>query len=133
MNGVRLHVTLIEFPIVGAFLSTGLLLLSVARGASPFARRALQMVLMIAVLTIPAYLTGDPSRAALYALIAAEIMGAAALAALISGRHRGEIRRGILLPLLVFSIVNIVVVGWAARSSGHSAANASGQAQDEED
>ena len=64
MNLVHFHLLLNHLPIVGIPLATGLLIYGIGRRQGDVQRAALAGFVLLAVLTIPAYLTGEHAEEA---------------------------------------------------------------------
>ena len=65
MSLVHIHLLLNHLPIIGIPLMTGLLLYGMVRGQRDVQRAALAGFLLLAVLTIPVYVTGEPAEDAI--------------------------------------------------------------------
>jgi hypothetical protein len=137
MNWAHLHLMLIHVPVFGAFLVAGAAALIIISKDDALMRFALQFIILIGILTVPAYLTGEPAEemiehlpgvsealinrhegAAVYALILTE---ASALLACLSLwlRHRGskQFNRTVGLLFLI-SLINIAAISWTANLGG---------------
>jgi formate hydrogenlyase subunit 3/multisubunit Na+/H+ antiporter MnhD subunit len=137
MNWAHLHLMLIHGPTFGAFLMAGAIALAIYRRNDTVTRLALQFIILIGILTIPAYLTGEPSEemiehlprvseqlinrhesAALYGLIMTEATALLA-AAYLWRLYRGDKdSKRILAVLFLVSLVNVAVIAWTANLGG---------------
>ena len=61
MNAAHWHLTLNHIPVVGTFFVVGLLAWALIRRSDELKRVSLGAAVLVALLTIPAYLTGDPA------------------------------------------------------------------------
>jgi uncharacterized membrane protein len=62
MNGAHLHLLLNHLPVVGTFFALGLLGAALVLRKNHLVRAGLWSVLIVALLAIPAYMTGDPAE-----------------------------------------------------------------------
>ena len=65
MSLVHLHLLLNHLPVIGVPLIAGLLLYGMLRQQRDVQRAALAGFLLLAILTVPAYLTGEPAEEAI--------------------------------------------------------------------
>lgn len=62
MNGAHLHLMINHFPVVGLLFGLVMLVVAQLRRNSDLARTGLVALVIIAIITIPAYLTGEPAH-----------------------------------------------------------------------
>ncbi|RMG45950.1 MAG: hypothetical protein D6723_17690 [Acidobacteria bacterium] len=137
MNWAHVHLILNHFPVVGLAFGLALLAASVARRNSPLARVGLGVLVAIALIAIPVYLTGEPAEemiehlpgvsksfieeheeSALPTLIVIELLGMVAAVGLFRFRQTGELPRWFLTATLLLSIGAGGFVGWTANLGG---------------
>lgn len=137
MNGAHLHLILNHFPIIG--LLFGLVLLAVAqlRQSRDLARTGMFALVVIALITIPVYLTGEPAEeivehlpgfseeilerhewAALIAIFLTEIVGVVALVGLLVYRPPKQMPGWFLPTLLALCLIAVGWVGWTSSVGG---------------
>jgi uncharacterized membrane protein len=61
MNAVHWHLTLNHIPVVGSAFALGLLAWAIFRRSEELKRVGFATIVLVAVLTVPAYLTGEPA------------------------------------------------------------------------
>jgi len=130
MNPAHLHLILNHIPVLGTIIALGLLGFAVWKRSEEIKRAALGLLVITALLGVPAFLTGEPAEdmikglpgvsrplishheeAAEGAFIALCILGGIALAGLL------WFRRGKLLPAWFNAVVlagSLIVGGWMA-------------------
>ncbi len=69
MNPVHVHLMLNHIPLFGAVVGFGLLAVALLKKSNELKRIALGFFVVIAVLSVPAYLTGEPSEHQLNSLL----------------------------------------------------------------
>ncbi len=137
MNWAHLHLLSNHLPILGTVFGLGLLGWAVLRRNDAVQRAALGSFVVVALLTLPAYFTGEPAEdvvehaagvaetsieaheaAALVALIGIELMGFLALVALY--RARGGRSPSVLATraVLVVATVTAGLMAWTANLGG---------------
>lgn len=123
MSGVHLHLLLNHVPIIGTVGSLLLLIVAMWQKSDDVRRVALGAFVVVALLTIPVYLTGDPAEeavrglpgveksmiheheeAAMFGLISASISGVVALVALVVERKRPVMYRRLNITLLIVAL-----------------------------
>jgi uncharacterized membrane protein len=133
MNAAHLHILINHFPIIGLIFSLGIFLVAAVRKRPDLARTALVMLVVVALISIAVYLTGEPAEeiveslpgtsetilerheeAGLIALVALEVLGALSLLVLIAHRRPQPLPGWLLYTLLVLAVV---VTGWVAWTS----------------
>lgn len=137
MSWGYLHLALNHVPVIGTFLCLLLLLVAFVRNSEELKKVTLALLVLIALITIPVYLTGEHAEemienipgasealierhedAAVFSLITVEVAGITALAGLlIFGRNK---RLGNLLAIvtLVFSMTGGGLLAWTANLGG---------------
>lgn len=124
ITSVHLHLLLNHLPIIGTIVGLLLLLAGMVRRSDELRRVSLATFVVVAVLTIPVYLTGEGAEeaveglpavtealieehqdAALVSFIASGVLGVVALAGL--WRHRS----GALLPRTLTNVVLLLALG----------------------
>jgi len=138
VNLTHLHLLLNHVPTVGAVVALGLLLLALIRRDEPLQRAGLEVLFVIAVLTLPVYMSGvaayqtlrttqpeisdDAMRvhqdAALDGFTVMEFAGFIAWVALWQSRRRGRAARGLVPAVTLLSIVALVLMARAANLGG---------------
>lgn len=137
MNLAHFHLILNHVPTVGAVGALGLLLLGFVRRNDHLKHAALEVVFLIAVLTVPVYVTGlaaqqelrqDPEvvidavrthhDAALIGFSVLELAGFAAWIALWQWRRRGQPAGAVVPIATVLLTASIAVMAWAANLGG---------------
>jgi hypothetical protein len=61
MNGAHLHLIINHVPVLGTIFGLGLLAFALWRGSDELKKAALGIFVIIALLTVPTYLTGEPA------------------------------------------------------------------------
>ena len=137
MSWGYLHLVLNHVPVIGMFLGLLLLLVAFVRNSEELKKVTLALLVLIALVTIPVYLTGEPAEemienipgtseamieqhedAALFSMIAVEVTGITALAGLlIFGRKK---RPGNLLAIVTLALSMICggLLAWTANLGG---------------
>jgi hypothetical protein len=136
MSLAHLHLILNHVPVVGTLVA-GVLFVFAARWRNgQLERLALGFMLAFALLTVPVYLTGEPAEhvaerlpgvreaaidrhqdAARAALVAAEILGASALAGLALFRRR-LLPRAVSAVIVALIVVSTGLFGWTGYLGG---------------
>jgi uncharacterized membrane protein len=62
MNAAHLHLMLNHLPVVGSLGTLLLLLLAMARRSTEVGRAAMMAMVLVAIVTVPTYLTGQPAE-----------------------------------------------------------------------
>jgi uncharacterized membrane protein len=133
----HLHLLLNHFPTIGTVLGLGLLLLSFVRKNDHLKKVSLEVFFIIALATLPVFMSGVAAQAALknapdvsanaiathenaalLAFVLMEITGAAAWLGLWQMRRIARPARGSTGTVLVLSIVTVAVMAWAANLGG---------------
>ena len=137
MTLAHLHLILNHVPTVGSVAALGLLILGYARRNEHLKHVGLELLFVIAVLTLPVYVSGvaahrelrevkevsdDAIRlhqdAALIGFTVMELAGFAAWVALWQWRRRGAAARGLVPVAMALLIVSLAVMGGAANLGG---------------
>lgn len=137
MNTVHLHLVLNHVPTIGTAIGIGLFLLSRARRNDDLARASLMMLVAIALVSIPVFLSGVAAReviesrpgvpgdlipahldAALLALILIGITGVVSWIGLWKYRQTARLPRLMQAVVLVVSAVTLVAMAGAANIGG---------------
>ena len=137
VNLAHLHLLLNHIPTVGAVVALGLLLLAFVRRNEHLTHAGLEVLFVIALLTLPAYMSGvaahqklrnqpgvsdDAMRihqdAALAGFVVTEFAGFVAWVALWQSRRRGRAARGLVPAATLLLIVALVLMARAATLGG---------------
>lgn len=137
MNLAHLHLILNHAPVLGTAFGLGLLLYGVWRRSDELKKAALGVLVIVSLLAIPAYLTGEPAEevvealpgdakaiierhedAAVYAFSGILVVGAAALTGLIVFRRGREIPNSFSWGLLGASAIVGGLMAWTASLGG---------------
>lgn len=133
MNPPFWHLTLNHLPVEGMFVGTLLLLVSVWRRNEVLMRASLLVLVVVAITSVPVYLTGlkaedtlmaqpefmdqlsdSHHHAATFALVATLLTGVLAIAALIFFQKFRRLTCGV----LALSIASSILLGWTAHRGG---------------
>ena len=138
MNLAHLHLLVNHFPTVGAVVGVGLFIFALLGKSEELQRASLGVLLIISLLTIPAYVSGNAAQevlveaepdtsealmnrhedAALLAFLFMEVTGALAWFGLWQYRRIGRMTRGNLSAVLVLAIVSVSLMARAADMGG---------------
>jgi hypothetical protein len=137
VSAAHLHLVMNHVPTVGSVVALGLLLLSFVRRNEHLRHVALEVLFVIALVTLPVYVTGlagqyelrdrpdvsvDAMRshhdAALIGFTVMELAGFAAWVALWQSRRRGRPARGLVSAVTMLLIVALAIMGRAANIGG---------------
>ena len=137
MNFAHLHLMLNHTPVLGSFLITALIILSIWKKDKLLERLTFQSMILIGVLTLAAYFTGEPAEeliehlpgvsekfirkhenAAIYGLVVTEILAASGIASLVLLRRKSVQALTLLKPLLFLGVLDIVLMAWIANLGG---------------
>jgi uncharacterized membrane protein len=137
VNTAHLHLLLNHVPTVGTVVAIGLLLLALVRRNDHLKHASLETFFIVALLTLPAYLTGVAAQtaiegrdgveqaivdlhhdAAIFAFILMQITGAVAWVALWQFRRRGYPAGWSIPAVLVLAVLTISVMGRTATLGG---------------
>jgi hypothetical protein len=136
-NVAHLHLLLNHVPTVGSVVALGLLLLALVRRDEPLKHAGLEVLFVIAVVTLPVYMSGVAARlelrdrpelsdnamrvhqdAALAGFAVTEFAGFVAWIALWQSRRRGRAARGLIPAVTLLSIVALALMARAATLGG---------------
>jgi uncharacterized membrane protein len=137
VNVTHLHLLLNHVPTVGSVVALGLLLLALVRRDETLKHAGLEVLFVIAVVTLPVYMSGVAARlelrdrpevsdtamrvhqdAALAGFAVTEVAGFVAWIALWQSRRRGRAARGIVPAVTLLSIVALVLMARSATLGG---------------
>jgi hypothetical protein len=137
VNLAHLHLVMNHLPTVGAVAALGLLLLAFIRRSEHLKHAGLEALFVIAVLTLPVYVSGVAAHrelrdraevsddaikihqdAALIGFTVMEFAGFAAWAALWQSRRRGRPANGLVPAITVLLVLALAVMGRAAYLGG---------------
>jgi len=137
VNLAHLHLVMNHVPTVGSVVALGLLLLAFARRSEHLKHAGLEVLFLIAVLTLPVYVSGVAAHreirdrpgisedaikvhqdAALIGFTVTEFAGFVAWVALWQSRRRGRAARGLVPVVTVLLVVALAVMGRAANLGG---------------
>ncbi|MGA7216148.1 MAG: hypothetical protein WCE49_07960 [Terrimicrobiaceae bacterium] len=137
MNPVHLHLMLNHVPVLGVAFGLALVGLSLWRKSEELKRVSLGFLIVVAALSIPAYLTGEPAEkivedlpgvsedvieqheeAAQVAFVGVLILGAVALCGLIFFRGETRVPNWLSVTVLVMSVIVFALMAWTANLGG---------------
>jgi uncharacterized membrane protein len=139
VNLAHLHLLLNHVPTVGSIAALGLLLVALVRRDESLKRAGLEVLFVIAVVTLPVYMSGAAAHlklrdqpemeisdnairvhqdAALAGFTVTELAGFVAWIALWQSRRRGSAARGLVPAVTLLSIVALVLMARAANLGG---------------
>jgi uncharacterized membrane protein len=137
LNFPHLHMLLNHFPTIGSVVGIGLLVLGYVRRNEHLKKASLEVIFVVALITLPAYLTGAAAGdrikdlagvslpaidahedAAIVAFAVMELAGLAAWVALWQYRRRPELPNGTVAVTLVLAVVSLALMGRAASIGG---------------
>ncbi len=150
VNWAHLHLMINHIPVIGLPGAVLLLLYAVVRKSEEVQRVAFGAIVLVAILTIGVYLSGQAAEdmvkklpgvteeaigrhedVADLSLILIEALGVLALAGLFFLRRSGSIPKWLVSLVFVFSLITALVVGYTANRGGeirHSEIRSSGEA-----
>ncbi|MEO8255744.1 MAG: hypothetical protein ABI868_00205 [Acidobacteriota bacterium] len=137
VNVTHLHLMLNHVPTIGSIVALGLLLLGLIRHHEPLKHAGLEVLFVVAILTLPVYMSGVAAYqtllempevsdnamrvhqdAALAGFTVAEFAGFVAWIALWQFRRRGREARGLVPAVTVLTVVALVLMARAANLGG---------------
>lgn len=137
ITSVHIHLLLNHLPIIGTFVGILLLLSAIVRHSEELRRVSLATFVIVAVLTIPVYLTGEGAEeaveglpavtealieehqdAALVSFIASGVLGVIALAGLWRYRPGAQVPRPLVNGVLLLAIVVGGLMVWTGGLGG---------------
>ncbi len=140
MNAAHWHLAMNHIPVVGVCFAACLLAFALWKRRAEFFGVCLGAFVILAVLTVPVYLTGDPAEsaimempgvevdealvhphenAALFAFIGIGVLGVAALGGLIAGRKAAAPPRAVVIAVFILSLVEASILARTAYLGGH--------------
>ena len=137
MDLVHLHLLLNHFPIVGTFLTLGLLLVGILKKNHSLITTSAYLMLVLALLTIPAFYTGEPAEeviehlpgishnfihqheeSAELAFLVMLLSGAVALGYILLQRLEAPIAKYIPMVLLAATVLTAIFMARAGNEGG---------------
>ena len=137
MNSAHLHLLLNHIPVIGTLFGLSLLIFAVKRNSDELKRISLGVFVVIAILTIPVYLSGGQAEevierlpgvadtlieqheeAAELSLIAIEILGLIALGGLLMYRRKALLPAWFFTLFLFFTLLTSGLIAWTANLGG---------------
>jgi uncharacterized membrane protein len=137
MNPTHLHLILNHVPVLGTAFGLGLLVFGMARKSQELKKAALGVSVIVALLAVPAYLTGEPAedgvkalsgvampvieqheRAATVAFTGILVLGAAALTGLLLFRSGQQLPSWFGSLMLAASLIVSGLMAWTANLGG---------------
>jgi putative effector of murein hydrolase LrgA (UPF0299 family) len=137
MSGAHLHLILNHVPVVGSVFALLLLLWGLCRRSDEVKRASFGATVLVALLTIPTYLTGEPAwedimglpgdndpfieshqSAAQYAFGVAGAAGLVALVGLTMARKQKPVSGGMSVVVMVLLLATLGLMGWVANLGG---------------
>jgi hypothetical protein len=137
MNAAHLHLAINHIPVIGLFFGIAFLLVALATRNRTIVKSALWIFFIIALLTIPVYLTGEPAEemvggmpgisqtllhdhedAAEKAYYVILFLGLLSLGGLWAARTRKHLSGLYLFAVLLIAIITAVMVAGAANQGG---------------
>jgi uncharacterized membrane protein len=137
MNSAHLHLLINHVPTIGSVLGIGLFLLALVRRNDHLKRASLELLFLVALVSVPAYLSGNTAQAivtgregisdaaiaahqdaAVLALVFMELTGAVAWFGLWQYRRRSSPGRGTLTAVLALSVLTLAFMARAANVGG---------------
>jgi len=129
MNAVHIHLLLNHFPIIGLLVATALLIWAVLRKNVSLQKTASVIIIAMALIAIPVFLTGEPAEesvedlqgvseqvieehedAAKFALILMEITAVTAIGALVISKNKEALAQKLLYGVTMLSVVTCVAM-----------------------
>lgn len=137
MSWGHVHLLLNHVPVIGTFLCLLLLLVAFGRKSDELKKVTLGLFVLIALVTVPVYLTGEPAEemvenipgiskpmidrhenSALFSLIAVEVAGIIALAGLLLFQTKRRLGNLLAIVTLAFSVVTGGLLAWTSNLGG---------------
>lgn len=137
MSGAHLHLILNHLPVVGSVFALLLLTWGFVRRSDELKRASLDAAILVALLTIPTYLTGEPAwedimdvpgdndafveshqRAAGFAFGASALTGIIAIITLVLGRKQRPLPSGLTTVVLILLLATSAMMGWVSNLGG---------------
>ena len=136
MNGAHLHLMINHVPVIGLFCCLGLLLAGQWRKNPELVTAGLVALVLVALISIPVYLSGEPAEeiveelgvshdlihahedGAIWAFIGLEVLGALALVGLVAFRAPKQLPQWFVPALLALALLTTIWVGWVSALGG---------------
>ena len=137
MSWGHVHLLLNHIPVIGTILALLLMIVAFVRKSEELKKVTLALFVLIALVTIPVYLTGDSAQdmvenipgvskaminrhddSALFSLIAVEVAGVIALAGLLVFGRKQRLGNLLALVTLVFSVITGGLLAWTSNLGG---------------
>jgi uncharacterized membrane protein len=137
MNLAHIHLILNHFPVIGMVFGFLLLAFALVKKSEELIRVSLGVFIIIALLALPVYFTGEPAakviehlpgvtesvveeheEAALITLITVEILGLVALGGLFYFRHLENLPNWLVKASLILAAISIGLLAWTANLGG---------------
>jgi len=137
VNAAHLHLVLNHVPTLGAFVAVGLLLMALIRRNEALQQIGLEVLFIIALVTLPVFVTGAAARpalkngpafsdmavrshldAAIAGFTVIELAGFAAWLALFQSSRRGRASRALVTTATLLLVVALLLMGRAATLGG---------------
>jgi hypothetical protein len=137
MNAAHLHLILNHIPVLGTAFGLGLLTFAIWRKSEELKKTALGVFVLAALLTLPAYLTGEPAegivktlpgiskpiieqheQAAGIAFTSVALLGAGALVGLFLSRRDRILPRWFGSTMVAASLTVAILMAWTANLGG---------------
>ena len=138
MNPAHLHLIVTHLPVLGSVFGVVLLLLALIRRSEELKRAAFTIFIVAALLAVPTYLTGQPAstvlmkavpgmsmdkgdqhaEVAVLALVAASVLGVAALAGLLVYRKGKQVPGWLTALALCLAVLTAALMAWTANLGG---------------
>lgn len=137
MNAPHWHLALNHFPVVGMFFATALFAFASWRKSQEMSRTGLGFFVLVALISVPVYLTGEPAemaimdgpgfeetlvnahqRAATFGFTAAIVVGVVALGALFVYRQAPMLPGWLKWTVLGLALMATAILGWTANLGG---------------
>lgn len=137
MNAAHLHLLLTHVPVLGAVFGTLLLAYGLWRRQEVLQKASLGVFVLSGLAALAVYLTGEGAEeavealggiphavieaheeAAVFALVAALILGGLSLGSLLLARYRDRLARWTVILALAMGVITSGVMGWTANLGG---------------
>jgi uncharacterized membrane protein len=137
MNWAHVHLVFNHIPVIGVPLAFLLFLVALVRKSEELKKAGLASFILIALLALPAYLTGEPAegivrnlsdvskemieeheKAALFSLVALELLGVVSLTGLVLSRGSKPLPRWTVITCLILSLATATMMARTANLGG---------------
>jgi len=137
INGAHVHLIINHFPVIGVLGAILLLIYALIRKSEEVTMVSLSVFVLIALITIPVYFSGDAAEKVVknlpgvtetyigrheemaeLTIVLMEILGVSALVGLVLLRRSGGIPKWLIALVLVLSLVTAAVIGLTANLGG---------------